>query len=292
VTAPDIQIVTADFRAFSPDQFAGFHLLATDPPYSDYVHKHMASHGTHGRGSRARDPGFESLSSEVRGHTAKVIARIGGWSVVFTDHESTHLWRADVQMAGAEYVREKTGVFDVADDIRWIRWSQPQLSGDRPPQTSESVLHFHKIGAKIYSGPGNLTHYDVKCLRGADKHPTEKPLDLMLRIVSWFSAPGQAVLDPFGGAGTTALACRLLGRDCLSIEADARWAPVATRRLALEWIDRDAERFRRWVDETRVEAAAHLSKPAAANGEDANTRGRAERRLVDVERAIAIAAAA
>lgn len=289
----EIHFVIADVRSFPLETFDGFHSLIVDPPYSDYVHKHMASHGVHGRGSRARDPGFDHLDAESRLFLARVAARMSGWSIVFMDHESTHLWRSDVEMAGAEYVR--TVVNPGADDgedpyaglIPWVRWSQPQLSGDRPPQGSEAVLHFHRIGAKRTNCPGNLIAYTRRCLRASEidpKHPTEKPLDLMLDLVSWWSDPGENVVDPMAGAGTTALACKLLGRSCLAVERDEQWWPVASRRLALDWIPRDLARAREWVESTTAEATTHLARKPAANGEDKNTRRRAQARLDDANR--------
>lgn len=280
--------LTGDALSFNPHDFSGFATLIVDPPYSDYVHKHMASHGTEGRGSRPREAGFESLSNELRGHISKIMHRVSRWSVVFTDHESTHLWRADVQIAGADYLREKTSitVSEYEEDIRWIRWSQPQLSGDRPAQTSESVLHFHRNGPKHWNGPGSLTHYRNRCLRGADKHPTEKPLDLILNLVSFYSDPGESVVDVCAGSGTTALAAKLLGRDALCIEFDPKWKAVADRRLALDWIPRDRERAEEWCV-TTTEEASTVPKPKAADGSDVKTWERAQRRLADVKRVIA-----
>lgn len=287
----EVHYVIADVRTFHLETFDGFHSLIVDPPYSDYVHKHMASHGVHGRGSRPRDPGFQHLDAESRMYLARVAARMERWSIVFTDHESTHLWRSDVQMAGAEYVRTVANTPPDTDPyegvIPWVRWSQPQLSGDRPPQGSEAVLHFHRVGAKRTNCPGNLIAYTRRCLRASKtdpKHPTEKPLDLMLDMVSWWSDPGENVVDPMAGAGTTALACKLLGRSCFAVERDEQWWPVASRRLALDWIPRDLERVREWVETTTAEATTHLARPAAANGEDQNTRRRAQARLDDAAR--------
>lgn len=270
VTDVEIHILTADVMTLDVASFDGFHTMITDPPYSDHVHENMASHGTHGRGSRPRDPGFDSCSTPLRLRISEIAARMSRWSLVFTDMQSAHYW--DIS-AGRDV--------DCVRWVPWIRWSQPQLSGDRPPSGAEMVCHYHRAGAKHWSGPGNLTHYSRRCLRGADKHPTEKPLDLLLDMVSWFSDPGENVLDVCAGAGTTALAAKLLGRSCLAIEIDPRWHEVATaRRAALT--DRDRTRALEWCETTIAEATECLKAPAT--DENANTLRRAAARLEDANR--------
>ncbi len=269
----EIRYVVGDVMAYAPENFDGFDAMLVDPPYSDHVHENMASHGSNGRGSRPRDPGFDSLSPEARLALLRIAARMKRWSAVFSDMQTAHVWNAAASRQ-LEPIRW----------VPWIRWSQPQLSGDRPPSGCELVLLYHPPGAKIFNGPGNLTHHANLCLRGADKHPTEKPLDLMLDLVSWYSNPGESVLDPMAGAGTTAVACKLLGRNCLAIERDEHWQALAERRIALGGPKRDADRAREWCETTEAEASAHLAKPAAKNGEDQNTRRRAQARLDDVAR--------
>jgi len=275
----DIQIVHADALTIPPASLAGFDVMITDPPYSAHVHENAASAGTLGEGSRGwhrRDLGFAHLSPELRAHVARLAESVRRWSVIFSDHEGTFLWRGFVSNNGlgpTEYIRL----------VPWVRWSQPQKSGDRPGSQSEAVLHFHAPGAKHWNGPGSLTHYARKCMRGAEKHPTEKPLDLLLDMVSWFSDPGENVIDPCAGAGTTALACKLLGRGCAAIEAQEAWAAHATARLAT-FSDRDRTKAAEWCESTTEEAGASLAKPPAADGSDVKTRARAQRRLDDVER--------
>ncbi len=257
--------------------------LIVDPPYSEHVHANTASMGTAGAGPHVRPLGFTSLTPALQETIAACAAAVRRWSVVFTDLEGTYAWRHRCDFKGAEYVRE----------VPWIRWSQPQLSGDRPPSGAEAVLHFHaqKIGgrggrspvAKRWNGPGSLTHYARRCLRGADKHPTEKPLDLMLDLVSWYSDPGETVFDPCAGAGTTALAARLLGRECVALELDATWAAHATARELDALSDRDRERATEWVTSTLNEAE-RVPAPKAADGSDVRTWERAQRRIADAAR--------
>lgn len=62
-------------------------------------------------------------------------------------------------------------------------------------------------------------------------HPTEKPVALMSKIVINASNPGDVVLDPFMGTGTTAVAALGAGRSFVGIEKDPRWFDVSCRRI-------------------------------------------------------------
>ncbi len=66
------------------------------------------------------------------------------------------------------------------------------------------------------------------------KHPCEKPVAMMERIVSNSSRPDALVLDCFMGSGSTMLAALKLGRRFVGIEADERWCEVAASRLSQE----------------------------------------------------------
>lgn len=62
-------------------------------------------------------------------------------------------------------------------------------------------------------------------------HPCAKPLDAMLWAVNRASLPGQIVLDPFMGSGTTGVACTKLGRPFVGIEIDAAYFDLACERI-------------------------------------------------------------
>lgn len=230
-------VVCAD--AFDYDGIGG-DVMITDPPYREHVHKKAVSQSSRG-GVRERQFGFEHLTPQLRSHTALIGANVKRWSVIYSDVESLAWWRISMQAAGATYIRP----------IPWVRWSMPQLSGDRPPSGCEMVSIFYGAakGKKSWNGPGNLTHLAHKCLRGDAKHKAEKPLDQALDLVSWFSEPGECVVDPFAGSGTIGVACALLGREYYGIEKDPEWAERAKERLvAPKLSDRDEERFRRWKE--------------------------------------------
>lgn len=62
-------------------------------------------------------------------------------------------------------------------------------------------------------------------------HPTQKPLELMRYMVRTYSNPGDLVLDPFMGSGTTAVACVLEKRDFIGFELDEAYFHSANKRL-------------------------------------------------------------
>lgn len=72
-------------------------------------------------------------------------------------------------------------------------------------------------------------------LKGADgrkAHPTQKPESLLYRVVVASTDPGQVILDPFAGSGTTAAVARRLGRHFIGLERDPDYVALARQRLA------------------------------------------------------------
>jgi site-specific DNA-methyltransferase (adenine-specific) len=65
-------------------------------------------------------------------------------------------------------------------------------------------------------------------------YPTQKPLALLNRIVQLASNPGDRVLDPFCGSGTTLMAAQQLGRAWVGIDANPQAIEVAKKRLGIE----------------------------------------------------------
>ena len=62
-------------------------------------------------------------------------------------------------------------------------------------------------------------------------HPTQKPAELMRRLIRFFTQPGDVILDPFAGSGTTLVAARDTGRRAIGIEREERWCELAVQRL-------------------------------------------------------------
>lgn len=67
---------------------------------------------------------------------------------------------------------------------------------------------------------------------GRKLHPTQKPEALLYRVILAATQPGDLVLDPFFGTGTTGAVAKKLGRDFIGIEKDANYADIARKRIA------------------------------------------------------------
>ena len=67
---------------------------------------------------------------------------------------------------------------------------------------------------------------------GIKAHPTQKPEALLYRVLLACTEPGDIVLDPFFGTGTTGAVAKLLGRRWIGIEREAKYVRVAEKRIA------------------------------------------------------------
>ena len=77
----------------------------------------------------------------------------------------------------------------------------------------------------------NGEYVENKTLPRKNNHPTVKPIKLMSYLITLFSRPGDWILDPFGGSGTTGLACKLLDRNHIYIDFTQEYYDIAEERL-------------------------------------------------------------
>ena len=63
-------------------------------------------------------------------------------------------------------------------------------------------------------------------------HPTQKPVEIHMRILEDFTNPGDIVLDCFGGSGTTLIACEMTGRKCLMMEISPEYCDIIAQRFS------------------------------------------------------------
>ena len=62
-------------------------------------------------------------------------------------------------------------------------------------------------------------------------HPTQKPVNLLKRLIEVFTDPGDVVIDPVAGSGTTLRACAELGRTCYGFEVDKDFYKAAKEQM-------------------------------------------------------------
>jgi site-specific DNA-methyltransferase (adenine-specific) len=74
-------------------------------------------------------------------------------------------------------------------------------------------------------------------------HPTQKPEKLMAKIILASTNPGDLILDPFAGSGTTVVTATKLGRDFVAIESDERYCLLTLKRLAIAKTDHCIQGF-------------------------------------------------
>jgi site-specific DNA-methyltransferase (adenine-specific) len=114
--------------------------------------------------------------------------------------------------------------------IAWIKnnWTAGDLLHEYGRQW-EGILFYPMTNHSWVNRPSDVMVCDKE---RPYYHPTEKPVDLMSRLISQNTMKGDVVLDPFLGSGTTAVAAKLLGRKCIGIEIDESYCKIAAIRCS------------------------------------------------------------
>ncbi|MBQ6002025.1 MAG: site-specific DNA-methyltransferase [Synergistaceae bacterium] len=112
----------------------------------------------------------------------------------------------------------------------WIFWDKEKgsdklLFGDGELAYANILTRIKKYS---YKWNGNNIAGDSEL--NARVHPTQKPVELHMRILEDFSKPGDIILDCFGGSGTTLIACEMTGRKCLMMEISPEYCDIITER--------------------------------------------------------------
>ena len=79
--------------------------------------------------------------------------------------------------------------------------------------------------------PTNVLHLATEC--GNKNHPAAFPEELPTFFIKLFTKPGDLVMDPFMGSGTTAVAAKKLGRHYVGFDIEEKYCAVAQARLKL-----------------------------------------------------------
>lgn len=225
-----------DCREILPTLGAVDHVI-TDPPYSDETHgktwrsKKMASQGYQKVSAAYDGLGFSAITDEqVRQFLQWCSGNCRRWVICFSDIEGVWRWASEMRQNGLEYVR--TCVWDKVDGT-------PQLTGDRPAVGAEAIVMGHPKGQKRWNSGGKrgVYRHATNGDRGVKPHPSTKPESLMSELLLDFTDPGELIVDPFSGSGTTGVAAKRFGRRCILIEQDEAHCEAAARRLSIR-VDR------------------------------------------------------
>jgi len=141
--------------------------------------------------------------------------------------------------------------FWTLNDVVWIKHNpMPNFRGVRFTNAHETLIWAQKERGARYT----FHHYDMKALNddlqmrsdwylpicngkerirnnGSKVHATQKPESLLYRIILSSTNPGDVILDPFFGTGTTGAVARLLNRHWIGIELDQEYIRVAKQRI-------------------------------------------------------------
>ena len=113
-------------------------------------------------------------------------------------------------------------------------WKKQSLVLGRSPYQwqHEPVLYGWKIGGKHqwYSDRKQSTIWEYDRPGRNDLHPTMKPINLMAYPIQNSSMSNCIVLDPFGGSGSTLIACEQTNRICHTVELDTKYTDVIVKR--------------------------------------------------------------
>ena len=123
-------------------------------------------------------------------------------------------------------------------------WKKPSLVLGRSPyqwQHEPCLYGWKKKGKhQWYSGRKETTVWEFEKSKKNSEHPTMKPIPLLAYPITNSTMSNAIVLDPFGGSGSTLIACEQTDRICYTIELDEKFCDVIVNRY-LEQIGTDTE---------------------------------------------------
>ncbi len=149
--------------------------------------------------------------------------------------------------------------FWILNDIVWVKTNpMPNFRGTRftnahetliwatPRKTGKYTFNYETM-KKLNGGKQMRSDWDINICLGEERvkgpdgkslHNTQKPLDLLRRVILASTNAGDIILDPFLGSGTTAAAARELGRTFIGIEREESYVSAARARVdAVQPID-------------------------------------------------------
>lgn len=140
--------------------------------------------------------------------------------------------------------------FSIINNITWRKLNPPPNISTRAfTHSTETVLWARKQITEKKKGKHLFNYLDMKQMNGGKqmkdvwdfsltkpsekkfgKHPTQKPLDLLNRIILASTKPGDIILDPFCGSGTTGISASMNNRKFIGIDNEDNYLSIALKR--------------------------------------------------------------
>ena len=199
-------------------------LVITDPPYN------VNYEGTAGKikNDNMADEKFYNFLLDAFKNTEAVMANDASIYVFHADTEGLNFRRAF-----------KDAGFYLSGTCIWKK--QSLVLGRSPYQWQhEPILFGWKKGGKHqwYTGRKETTIWEYDKPKKNSDHPTMKPIPLLAYPIQNSSMSNCIVLDPFGGSGSTLIACQQTDRICRTIELDEKFCDVIVKRY-IEFVGSD-----------------------------------------------------
>ena len=121
--------------------------------------------------------------------------------------------------------------YDRGCNVAELFWHKPNaapFTNNTLKSDIENIIYIREKGVKIKGRSKLFTHNARKSEYG---HPSEKPLEIIKKLVLTASSEGDLVFDPFMGSGTTAAACKELNRNFIGCEIESKYCDMAEKRL-------------------------------------------------------------
>jgi DNA modification methylase len=178
-------------------------VLLTDPPYGmGYQSDHRLDRQKSKKHERIENDGEGEGPAELAECVVEFLPKLGDDAhvFVFTNWRNEDAMRSALADAG----------LTVRGSLVWVK----NNTGMGDPKTTfapkhERIIHAVKGSPILFEREADVLQYDRV---NTDRHPTEKPVDLLARLIEITTVKGQRIADPFGGVGSTCEAAESLER--------------------------------------------------------------------------------
>ena len=160
-----------------------------------------------------------------------LLAWFGQIARVLEPGRSFYIWGGYANLGNYPPALKASGLY-FSQAIIWDK-QHPVLTRKDYMGCFELAFYGWREGAgHVFFGPSNAPDlWHVKKVNPQSMvHLTEKPVELAVRAIQYSSRPGERVFDPFGGSGSTLIACEQTGRRCFMLELDPLYCDVIVQR--------------------------------------------------------------